>query len=227
MKTEERKRARQLRRDEGLPIKEIARRVGVSTASVSVWVRDIELTAEQHEALRMKNPAHNQLLSGRAVAVANRRAERVAYQAGGRQAARRRNAQHLAGCMLFWAEGGKARNQLRFTNSDPEMIRFFVRFLRTCLDLRPEDIAITCNLFADHVSRQRENEFVWLATAGVPPSSLRKSTLNVYSKHSGRKRQNKLPYGTCRVTVSRTSITQHIFGAIQEYAGFRRDAWLE
>jgi hypothetical protein len=36
-----------------------------------------------------------------------------------------------------------------------------------------------------------------------------------------------LPFGTCRVVVSRTAVTQHIFGAIQEYAGFRRDAWLE
>lgn len=36
-----------------------------------------------------------------------------------------------------------------------------------------------------------------------------------------------LPYGTCRIVLSRTRVTQHIFGAIQEYAGFRRDAWLE
>jgi len=51
--------------------------------------------------------------------------------------------------------------------------------------------------------------------------------VNTYSRHSKRKRLNMLPYGTCRVAVSRTAVTQHIFGAIQEYGGFRRDAWLE
>jgi hypothetical protein len=73
----------------------------------------------------------------------------------------------------------------------------------------------------------KEIESFWLESAGLPLSSLRTSTVNVYSRYSARKRRNMLPYGTCRVTVSRTAVTQHIFGAIQEYAGFRRDAWLE
>jgi hypothetical protein len=45
--------------------------------------------------------------------------------------------------------------------------------------------------------------------------------------YSKKKRINKLPYGTCRVVVSRTRIVQSIFGSIQEYAGFEREAWLE
>jgi hypothetical protein len=36
-----------------------------------------------------------------------------------------------------------------------------------------------------------------------------------------------LPYGTCRIVVNRTAVVQSIWGPIQEYAGFRRDAWLE
>jgi len=36
-----------------------------------------------------------------------------------------------------------------------------------------------------------------------------------------------LPFGTCRVVVSRTWVTQTIFGAIQEIGGFEREAWLE
>ena len=51
--------------------------------------------------------------------------------------------------------------------------------------------------------------------------------MNVYSKYSQKKRQNKLPYGTCRVAVSRTRIVQSIYGGIQEIGGFTREAWLE
>jgi hypothetical protein len=36
-----------------------------------------------------------------------------------------------------------------------------------------------------------------------------------------------LPYGTCRIVVSRTRVVQSIYGAIQEYAGFDRPAWLD
>ena len=36
----------------------------------------------------------------------------------------------MAGCMLYWAEGAKERNVVKFANSDAAMVRFFVRFLR-------------------------------------------------------------------------------------------------
>jgi transposase-like protein len=52
MKTAERNQARRMRSEEGRSIKEIARLLGVSTSSVSHWVRDIELTDAQHSALQ-------------------------------------------------------------------------------------------------------------------------------------------------------------------------------
>jgi transcriptional regulator with XRE-family HTH domain len=227
MKTRERDIARRLRSEEGLPINEIARRVSVSKSSVSIWVRDIELTPQQEAVLKAKNPAYNRQLSGWRQNAAKHRAKRVAAQESGRTLARRSDPLHLAGCMLYWAEGSKRRNQLCFSNSDPEMVRFFVVFLKTYFDIRDTDIRITCHLFADHIAHQREVEQFWLNEAGLPGESLRKSVVNVYSRSSKRKRINKLPYGTCQVVVSRTWVLQSILGSIQEYAGFERQAWLE
>ena len=134
---------------------------------------------------------------------------------------------HLAGCMLYWPEGAKRRNQLCFSNSDPEMVRFFVSFLKTYFDIQPADIRISCHLFADHIEHQREIEQFWLDQADLPAGSLRKSVVNLYSRSSQRKRLNKLPYGTCQVVLSRTAVLQSILGSIQEYAGFERPAWLD
>ena len=36
----------------------------------------------------------------------------------------------VAGIMLYWAEGTKGRHAVDFANSDPEMIRLFLKFLR-------------------------------------------------------------------------------------------------
>ncbi len=227
MKTHERELARRLRETEGASIKDIARRVGVSVSSVSGWVRDIELTPDQHAALQLRNVAYNRQMSGTWKQAANRRAERVSYQQRGRRMARMGDPLYVAGCMLFWAEGGKHRNSLRFTNSDPEMVRFFVKFLRECFEIEDSVIRLTCNLFADHLARQRQIERFWLDVASLPETCLCKSSVNVYSKYSQKKRQNKLPYGTCRIAVSRTRVVQNVFGAIQEIGGFTREAWLE
>jgi len=35
--------------------------------------------------------------------------------------------------MLYWAEGAKGRNTVKFVNSDPQMVWFFRRFLTEAL----------------------------------------------------------------------------------------------
>jgi transposase-like protein len=225
MKTEQRELARQLRRTDGASIKEIARRIGAAQSSISRWVRDVELSDEQKAVLVRR--AYEGHVKGRTITSALRRDARLLAQGEGRELARAGDSFHAAGCMLYWAEGAKVRNQLRLSNSDPEMVRFFVLFLRTYFDLRNADFWMTCNLFADHLERQREIEQFWLDVAELPPECLCKSTVNVYSKYSKKKRQNRLPYGTARVTVNRTRVLQSIYGSIQEYAGFEREAWLE
>jgi transcriptional regulator with XRE-family HTH domain len=225
VKTRERAMARDLRAKQGLSIKQIAQELGVSQASVSLWVRDIQLTPAQANA--MMTSAYRRQTAARERIVAARRRERATYQEHGRELARRGDAFHAAGCMLYWAEGDKARNQARISNSDPKLLRFFVDFLRRYFEIADDDIRISCNLFADHAERQAEIEQFWLDQLGLTRRSLRKSVVNVYSLSSKRKRVNMLPYGTGRVCVSRTSVVQSIFGSIQEYGGFERPEWLD
>jgi hypothetical protein len=106
------------------------------------------------------------------------------------------------------------------------VLRLFVRFLRACYGVEEHRLSVTCNLFADHLQRQQEIENFWLETLGLPRRCLRRSIVNVYSKYSQKKRKNKLPYGTSRLTYSDTRTLQAIYGAIQEYAGFDRPEWL-
>jgi hypothetical protein len=129
--------------------------------------------------------------------------------------------------MLFWAEGSRYRNSAQFTNSDPAMMAFFMRFLRNFFALPNDVVRVACNLFADHEERQRQIEDFWLVTVDLPRSCMTKTMVNKYSRSSKRTRMNRLPYGTCRLTVHSTRIVQHLYGAIQEYGGFDRPEWLD
>lgn len=225
MKTEERAEARRLRRL-GWSVKEIERHLHVSRSSVSLWVRDVPLTEEQVVELQRRSATSPGQLAGAAANAALGRARRRGYQLEGRERIAALNHLHLAGCMLYWAEGDKGRDAVRLANSDPELLRLFDRFLRECYEAPVHRISISCNLFADHVERQRDIEQFWLDTLGLPSFCLRASIVNRYSKYSQKKRKNKLPYGTCRVSYCDTRTVQSIYGAIQEYAGFDRPEWL-
>jgi transcriptional regulator with XRE-family HTH domain len=224
MKTEEQRRARELRAG-GCSVKEIERLLGVARSSVSRWVKDVELTDEQRRALALR------VSEGRLQA-AERKAEaarclRREYQQEGRRLARERDGSYAAGCMLYWAEGDKRRNTVGLANSDPQLLTVFASFLRRHFAVLDDAFRVYCNLFADHAARKQQIEEFWLSALDLPSTCLRKSTVNTYSKYSEKKRCNKLPYGTCKLVVHSSKIVQTIYGSIQEYGAFERPEWLD
>jgi hypothetical protein len=226
VKPVERQQARLMRRDEGRSVREIAALLGVSVASVSRWTVDITLSPGFIEALRQRNPAVNGCLTGTREQSAARRAIRMEAQGRGRERARRPTRLHLAGCMLYWAEGSKDRNTVKFTNSDPDLVSLFVRFLRACYDVSPERITLSVNCHLNNGLELAEIEAWWLERLGLPGASLRKSTVNRASSAS-RWRRNVLVYGTVSVSVHSTAIVQSIYGAIQQYPGIERPEWVD
>lgn len=200
----------------------IERELGVARSTVSLWVREIELSDRQRAEIALRGASTRSKARS-----AYFRARRRLFQEEGRELARRGEPLHVAGCMLHWAEGSRHRNDVTFVNSDPAMIKLFASFLRHYFDPQEESLKLTCNLFSDHEARQREIEDFWLATAALPRSRLARSTVNNYSRVSKRTRIGRLPYGTCRLTLQSTRAVQHIYGAIQEYGGFDRPEWLD
>jgi hypothetical protein len=129
--------------------------------------------------------------------------------------------------MLYWAEGGKARNAIRFTNSDPHMLRFFREFLVDALRIQPEDIQLSINVYTNNGMSIEEIERYWLDWLALPKSCVRGHMLDHMPTSSSGRAKSKLPYGVVRLSVHRTSMVQHIYGAIQEYGGFDEPSWLD
>ena len=205
-----------------MPLRQIASALGVSVGSVSSWTRDIAISpAQQERNLREAGQAR-----GRAWRERNRE-RRLSYQDEGRIRARGRDPLHLAGCMLYWAEGAKSRYQVKFTNSDLEMVRVFCDFLRARFGVKPERLSVRLNVYTNNGYTLEEIETRWLEGLDLPKSCLRGHTLDYLpSSSSGKKRS--LPYGVCTVAVRRSiNIVQHIYGAIQEYGGFEEPGWLD
>jgi AcrR family transcriptional regulator len=227
VKTREREAARTLRREEGASVKEIAQRLGVSKSSVSLWVRDVELTDVQIAALRDRNPAYNGQRLGAITRVSQGRARRKAHQEEGRSRVRSGDEGFVRACLLYWGEGAKSRHSLSFSNADVELVRVWMKLLRTTLSAPEERMRLTCYLYSDHLSEQCGVEQFWLNVTGLTRRNLCRSIVNNYSRSSKRKRQRLLPHGTVKVAVHDTRLIQMVLGGIQEIGGFTRDAWLD
>jgi hypothetical protein len=224
MKADEQAESRRLRA-EGASIKTIASRLGVSQSSVSRWVRDIDLTAEQRAALALRDPFIVGHPAGAKARAAYARDQRELWQAQGRALARAGDPLHRSGCFLYWAEGTKSRNCAALTNSDPDLLLVLRRFLARWYDVPDERLAFSVNCFLNNGLPLEEIEDHWLQVLELPRSCLRAATVDTPSSAS-RRRGRTLVYGTGRLSVASTAVVQSIYGAIQEYAGLDRPEWL-
>ena len=231
MKNQEKALAIEIRKEEGMSIGDISKKLGVAKSSVSLWVRDIVLTQEQREVLNNKNPAFNKSYDGAKAMMKKARKIRAQYQKEGRDLVhsldRSKKELLIAGSMLFWAEGSKSKNSITFSNSDPYMMLFFVKFLKEVFNITEDKMSLYLNCYTDFYSLE-EIEKYWLNLLSFSKSNCRKHTVNYYSSYSKKKRKGKLKYGTCRIQIGNTRIVQQIYGAIQEIASFREDGqWLK
>ena len=210
-----------------MALRAIAEQLDVSKASVSLWVRDIELSPEQQAALLAKNPVRNGQLLGMRVRRERCRELRIAAQEHGRELARRRDADYIAGCMLYWAEGSKSRNVAQLVNADANLLHTFLAFLRSSYEVEDDRVALSVNCFLGNGLSLDEIQGWWLARLALPASCLRKAVVNRPSSASKFRKGHVLPHGTGRISVHSTFIVQSIYGAIQEYAGIDRPEWLD
>lgn len=98
-----------------------------------------------------------------------------------------------------------------------------MRFLRVAMNIPDEAIALYIHCHTNDKSEQQRIERYWVELLELNETCLRKTQV----KKGSDTRRNILANGVCGISVARsTALAQHIYGAIQEYAGFDNPAWL-
>ena len=221
MKTKEKSEVRRLRSEEGRSVKEIAKLVGVSSSSVSLWVRDIKLTKIQIERL-------NSRVGRRLIGHSNRDyflSLRSKYQQEGRELSKIDNDfQNL--CMLYWGEGFKDRNSLAFANTDQSMLKYYISLVRKCLMVDNDKFRIVVHRHSDTPMTEKEINGYWSKLLDLPLSCFTKGRVKDNAKWGGRK-INKHPYGICRISVHDTRLVQMVYGGIQQISKSDNENWVK
>lgn len=200
-------RARELR-GQGLDYEEIARTLGVSKGSVSLWVRDLPRPVRlSYDECRKRSAegARRYWAAERPVREATRAAAREAAAAEIGELTGREIL--IAGAIAYWCEGTKNKPHRRddrviFMNSDPFLIRFFLRFLdATGTSSADLGFRVYIHENADAGSAQR----FWLEVTGAEPEQFRTPTLKRHNPKTMRKNVGDNYHGCLRIDVRRSS----------------------
>lgn len=93
---------------------------------------------------------------------------------------------------LYWGEGTK--KELNIINSDPVLIRVFISCLEE-IGIKKSDLRISIRLYSD--VNINEAKKYWASICGVTTKNI------IYVNILDGKKTGKLPYGMCRVRVTR------------------------
>jgi len=161
----ERERARRLRAT-GLPMADIAARLGVSKSSVSLWVRDVPFEARPRPT-RGRRRTPNALQRRKQAEIARLLAE-------GRDRVGRLSEREflIAGVALYAGEGSKGDGNVRFANSDPRMIGFFCSWLRRFFEI--DESRLRVHLYLHQGLDLAAAIAYWSALTSIPPSQFLK-----------------------------------------------------
>lgn len=204
-------------RIKGKSINEIAKQLDVSKGSVSAWVKNVPLTVEQINYLhsyKEKNHKYNNEKKQ------NAKNLRTQYQEFGKIRARQNDLLHCMGCMLYWAEGTKDKNTVSFTNSDVNMLKLFISFMKKEFGICSDNIVLTVNCYLTCANDVKKIMDYWIKELDIVGCKTTKPTIKLTNNPI----QN---FGVCRISIHNTKIVQHIYGAIQQYAGFNNNYCIE
>jgi hypothetical protein len=200
-----RAKARELRL-QGLNYDDIVAQLHVSKSSVSLWVRDLPRPVSQEEARR------------RGTEAARRRWQELQPDRDAQRAAERGTAAAeigtltdrellIAGAIAYWCEGAKSKPYRRdervvFMNSDPGLIRLFLRFLYVA-GVPRDDLVFTVSI---HESADLEAAYrFWQEVTGARPEQFSKPAIKHHNPRTTRKNVGDKYHGCLAVRVRRGS----------------------
>jgi hypothetical protein len=176
-KPEEKRRAKLLRVN-GNSIKDIAKELQVSPSSVSLWCRDVVLSKQQIADLerRAKDPHYGRRLEYSQAQRRSRVEKEEKLMLKGTQDVGQlsRRELFLVGVALYWSDGFKKDSQVGFANSDPQMIKLFVKWLIECCGRSVEELLFRVTVNSAHQYRVEEVQQYWADVLAVSMDSFQK-----------------------------------------------------
>lgn len=206
-------------RKQGLSIRDISQRLETPKSTVSYWCRDIKLSKSQIEKLA-KSQEHASMKSILKLAEINRNKRIVATKKftalGISDVCNITNRDlFMVGLALYWGEGYKKGSQeLGFTNSDPEIIKIFIKWLQTIYAIKLPDLIMRVSINNIHKNREVAVLKYWSCVTKVPVSQFTKTSF-IKTRAKKEYANHNQHYGTLRVKVRRgTNLRRRILGSI-------------
>lgn len=208
-------------RRQGLSYSEILREVPVAKSTLSLWLRSVNLSNPQKQRLTEKKLAGMQRGW---IAKRNQRIDltkKIKLNAKNEIKNISKKELWLVGIALYWAEGNKEKPHnisqgVAFSNSDPMMIRVFMKWLRKILKIPEDDIKYELYIHENSKNKTIDSIQYWSEITGTSQNKFKYVYLKRNKINTKRKNTNENYYGLLRIRINKsTNLNRKISGWIE------------
>jgi transposase-like protein len=202
---------------------DIRKELGIrSKGTLSVWFKELMLTEEAKKLLErnIQYATKRKLLLFNEQRSERIRKENQSARDGGKNLIGNLSRRDLlvVGAALYWGEGTKSEgtssyNSLAFSNSDPEMIKIFLRFLREILKIPEGKIYASIHMYES--MSEIDTRTFWKTCTGLDEDKL---TVSYQVSRAGKSIRKPLPYGTLNIKVHNRLVFNTVKGMIEGIA---------
>ena len=172
-------------RSQGWSLPELRRKFGIGNGTVMRYIQGVEILPEYKDfwLQKRKSSVNRKVL-----------AENKAYNKALKTITSLKDKEReLILASLYWGEGGKG--DFNLTNTDPDLIRVFVKGLTEIYNIPVSKIRLSLRLYED-LDRDKCIDY-WSQITGVPKENYRSVNVLVGKK------LGKLMYGMCRLRIEK------------------------
>jgi hypothetical protein len=185
-------------RGSGMSITDLVKKYKRGKTTIWHHIQGVELSPEKEEILRSrkgmsKKRSRDEWLS------AEEEAKKILKDSSSRKS------WYTFFTALYWAEGTKS--SFVFTNTDPEMIRIILIFLKDYLNISNERIDVMIRTSVP--MKPDECQKYWAGVTRFPLGQIR-------INHNDQHNKSKTTYGMCRITVRRGAYSLKLFYCLKK-----------
>lgn len=207
-KFREREKAIALRKERQMSYSQIKKILRVSKSTLSIWLRNYPLSEERIRELQKSEAVIEKIRNTKRKKREKRLKEIYKTQKKKILPLTNRNF-FIAGLFLYWGEGTKCRRDgLSISNSDPSVIKFFIRWLKKSLSVPRKKMRVGLHLYND-MDVNKEMAF-WSEILKIPLSQF----IHPYIKKTSSERINHkggFGHGTCNLRINSVPLAEKIF----------------
>jgi hypothetical protein len=220
-----REKAINLRVKNQLSYSEIRSQLKVSKSTLSYWLREMPLSKEKISELRKKGWSKGEASRERFRATMREKRDQKAGLVYEKQLEKLRNLSsvslYVAGLMIYLGEGDKKNNyRIGLANTDPFIIKFFIKWLVDFMDVRKDKIRAELH-FYENMDFVKEKNF-WKKELGFKDSQFYKTQIRKLVKNSFSYSES-FRHGTCSLFLQGAEKKTEVMMAIKAFLDIYKD----